>query len=120
LNWGNFSVPYYKAYKDINQDYVSFTDAATYNLENGKTVKSKLGGEGRFKKEVNEYWDEASIVLPNVKVGSIIEFSYTLKTEDISEFPDFDFQYDIPVKSCVYTVEIPGFFTYRAILGGFG
>lgn len=121
LSWANFSVPYYKAYKGgMNQDYVEFSDAVTFNLENGKAVKTKLGGEGRFKKDINEYWGEASIVMPNVKVGSVIEFSYKLRTEDISEFPDFDFQYDIPVKYCYYITEIPGFFVYKPVLGGFG
>jgi hypothetical protein len=35
--------------------------------------------------------------MPNVKVGSVIEFKYILKSENIVEFPAFNFQQDIPV-----------------------
>jgi hypothetical protein len=120
LDWANFSVPYYTGYQELNKDYVEFSNAVTYNLEEGKMVKTKLGGEGRFKKEINENWSEASIVLPNVKVGSVLEFKYTLRTEDITEFPTFFFQYSIPVKYCNYVTEIPGYFIYKPLLCGLG
>src|SRR6476661_8115120 len=35
LEWGNFRVPYYTAYEEMNSDFVEFSDAVTYNLENG-------------------------------------------------------------------------------------
>jgi hypothetical protein len=120
LDWANFSVPFFTAYKELNKDYVEFSSAVTYNLVNGKIEKTKLNAEGRFKKEINEFWSEASIVMPNVKVGSVIEFKYTLNTEDISEFPVFRFQYEIPVKYCEYVTEIPEYFVYKPILSGFG
>jgi hypothetical protein len=120
LSWANFSIPYYTGYKEMKNDYVEFSNAVTYNLENGKIVRTKLNSEGRFKKEITENWSEASIVLPNVKVGSVIEFKYTLKTEDIVEFPVFRFQYDIPVKYCEYVTVIPEYYVYKPILSGFG
>ncbi len=119
LSWANFSVPYYTGYQHLNNDWVQFSDAVTYNLENGAVTKTKLGSEGRFKKDINELWGEASITMPNVKVGSVIEFKYTLKTEDISEFPVFYFQYGIPVKHCEYYTEIPQYFVYNPVRTGF-
>lgn len=50
LNWANFEVPYYIGYKEMNDDMVSFSNAITYNLENGAIVKTKLNNEGSFKK----------------------------------------------------------------------
>lgn len=119
LDWGTFSVPYYTGYQSLNDDYVQFSDAVTYNLENGKIVKTKAGAEGRLKKKVDDRWSEASIVMPNVKVGSVIEFKYSLRSQDISDFPPFYFQYPIPVKLCSYNTEIPAFFQYKSILSGF-
>ncbi|CAM3347804.1 DUF3857 domain-containing protein [Flavobacterium longum] len=120
LSWGNFPVPYYTGYKNLDDDYLEFSDAVTYNLESGKIVKTKTGREGQFKKKRNEYWDEATLVLANVKVGSVIEFKYRLRTEDITEFPTFEFQYDIPVKYCTYNTIIPQYFQYKPISCGFG
>ena len=51
-NWANFTVPYCVGYEDYKNDIVEFSNAATYNLENGAIVKTKLDSEGSFKKNV--------------------------------------------------------------------
>ncbi len=118
LTWADFQVPFYIGYENLNKDKVKFSDAVTYNLENDKIIKTKLNSEGSFKRNVNEYWAQASITMPNVRVGSVIEFKYTLKSERIIDFPVFNFQEAIPVNLAAYKTEIPGFFNYKAILKG--
>jgi Domain of Unknown Function with PDB structure (DUF3857) len=120
LRWADFKVPYFIGYQTLANDRVAFTNAVTYNLENGQLVKTKLSGEGKFKQEVNEFWGEASIAMPNVKPGSVIEFTYTLKSEDIGDFPVFNFQEDIPVAHAAYMTEIPQFYRYKPTKTGFG
>jgi hypothetical protein len=119
LNWANFQVPYYVGYEDLNNESVKFSNAVTYNLENGAVVKTKLNNEGSFKENVNEYWSQATISMPNVKVGSVIEFKYVLKSENIVKFPVFENQYDIPINYSEYRTEIPEFFIYKAVLKGY-
>lgn len=119
LKWANHQVHYYVGYENYNDDVVNFSKAITYNLENGIIVKTKLDNEGSFKKNMNEYWNEASIAMPNVKVGSIIEFKYVLKSENIVAFPTFNFQHDIPVNYSQYTTEVPGFLKYKPVLTGY-
>jgi hypothetical protein len=119
LKWANQQVPYYVGYENYNDDVVRFSNAVTYNLENDHIVKTKLDNEGSFKKNVNEYWKEASITMPNVKVGSIIEFKYVLKSENIVAFPVFNFQYDVPVNYSQYITEVPGFLIYKSVLTGY-
>lgn len=118
LSWATQKVSYYVGYENLRDDKVSFSDVATYNLENGAVVKTKLNSEGSFKEKVNKNWNVASIALPNVKVGSVIEFKYTLKSEDLVRLPDFDFQYEIPVNYFEYKSEIPEFFIYKTLLVG--
>ena len=118
LNWANYTLPYRIGYEKLNDDRVDFSDGVTYNLENGNVVATKLKNEGIFKTSVNKYWKEAAIAMPNVKVGSIIEFKYIVKSEDIVEFPDFNFQYEIPVNYSECVTEIPGFFVYKAVTKG--
>lgn len=119
LQWANHKVPYRIGYEKGNNDALEFKDCVTYNLENGKIVKTKLNSEGNFKTTINKYWKEAAITMPNVKVGSIIEYKYILKTENIVEFPEFNFQYEIPVNYSEYNTEIPGFFVYKSKFLGF-
>lgn len=120
LKWGNYELPYFVGYQNLNDDRVKFFDAITYNLENNQITKTKLSSEGTFKKDVNDYWNVASITMPNVKVGSIIEFSYTIKSEDLGEFPNYHFQYEIPVRHSEYFTDIPEFFIYKPLVVGLG
>ncbi|WP_166924710.1 DUF3857 and transglutaminase domain-containing protein [Flavobacterium poyangense] len=119
LSWANQRVSYYVGYENLKDDKVAFSKAVTYNLENGAIVKTKLDSEGSFKNKINKFWNVATITLPNVKVGSVIEFKYTLKSENVSRLPDFDFQYEIPVNYFEYKTEIPEFFLYKTLLKGF-
>jgi hypothetical protein len=119
LSWANFEVPYYVGYESMSDDVVKFSNAVTYNLEGAEIVKTKLNSEGSFKKNINEYWNEASITMPNVKVGSVIEFKYILKSENVVTFPAFNMQYSIPVNYCEYKTEIPEFYIYKPVATGF-
>jgi hypothetical protein len=118
LSWANQQVRYYIGYENISEDRLEFSDRMTYNLENEKIVKTKLDNQGSFKKKINKYWNEKAITLPSVKVGSIIEYKYILKSENIVRFPDFEFQYQIPVNYFEYKMEIPEVYIYKPILIG--
>ena len=118
LSWANQEAPYYVGYKNLNDDKVRFSKAATYNLVDGKIIKTELNSEGTFKTKINKFWNQATIALPNVKVGSVIEFKYTLESENIVKLPDFDFQYNIPVNFFEYKTEIPEFFIYSSLQKG--
>ena len=119
LSWANFSVPYRIGYETFNNDFVIFSDVITYNLENGNVVKSKLNNGSVMAVKKNEYWKEASIVLPNVKVGSVVEFKYILHSDRIFEFSDVGFQESIPVNYGEYDTEIPLLYTYKTLATGY-
>jgi len=118
LSWANQKVRFYIGYDNLNEDRLEFSDAVTYNLENGNVVKTKLNNQGEFKNKINKYWKEKTITLPNVKVGSIIEYKYVLRSENLMKFPDFDIQFNIPVDYFYYKTQIPEFYIYKPILIG--
>lgn len=119
LDWANFEVPYYVGWENLKDDTVKFSDCNTYNLVDGKVVKTKLSGEGTFKEVINSYWKKRSITMPGVKEGSVIEIKYVLKSDNIVTLPEFDFQYTIPVNFSQYITEIPEFYIYNVILRGY-
>lgn len=98
---------------------VVFTKANTYNLVNGKIEKSKLGSDGEFDEKVNKFWSKKKITMPNVREGSIIEFKMTITSPYISNFPDWEFQKDIPVNFSEYTTYIPEYHLYNTHSKGF-
>ena len=109
-------MPFYTGGKQVR---LYFDDAATFNLVGGKVEKTKLRSDGEFEEKVNENYSLKKITLPNVKEGSIVEYKYTLKTPYYSFFPDWYFQYSIPVNHIEYEVKIPQYFIYRRFLKGF-
>lgn len=100
------------------KESVFFRDAATYNLVDGKIEKSKLKSDGEFDEKVNKFWARKKIALPNVKVGSIIEFEYNLESDGIGSFEDWNFQKDIPVVFSQFKTIIPEYYVYNAMMRG--
>lgn len=119
FSWANFKIPYYVGYENLNDEYIDIISAYTYNLEGEDIKKEKVVNQSKFKKVINEYWAEKSVTFPNVKVGSIIELKYRLKSENISTLPDFKYQYDIPVDYAEYHTEIPEFYLYKGMVKGY-
>ena len=114
LKWAAFEIPYYVGYEKLGDEKVIITNAFTYNLVDGKIVKEKVSSESKFKEKTNEFWQTKIITFPNVKEGSIIELKYEYKSENLSEFPVFQYQYKIPVNYAQYITEIPLYFLYNA------
>ena len=119
FDYGNYGVSFYKT--STAEQLVSFSKAVTYNLENGFIVKSKLKAENEFKEVLSETRAIRRITMPNVKVGSIIEYKYTIRSPAgyITSMPEWNFQKDIPVAYSSYTVRIPQYYTYNKFLKGF-
>ena len=115
--WANHMVQY--RISSDSRETVSFDDAVTYNLVNGKIEKTKLKSDGQFDEKINKYWNRKKITLPNVKEGSIIEYSYTISSPNIGELMDWKFQYSIPVAYSEFTTFIPEYFVYKPTQKGF-
>jgi hypothetical protein len=116
-DWANFSINF-QDHSGLRES-VLFDDAATYNLVNGKIEKIKLKSDGEFTEKINKYWSRKKITLPNIKEGSIVEFSYILKTPSISEMRDWAFQTSIPVNYSEFKTYIPEYFVFRPNQKGF-
>ena len=116
LEWANKEVSFYTGGND--KEFVDFSKAVTYNLVNGSIEKTKLKREGEFEEETNKFWTKKKITMPNVKEGSIIEYTYTIKSPFISSLPDWYFQKAIPVNYSEFTTKIPEYYIYNAYRKG--
>jgi hypothetical protein len=112
FDWANFQQ---KIYSSGNaKESVNFKNAITYNLVDGKIEKTKLKSNGEFTEKLNKFWDIKKIVMPNVKEGSIIEFEYILKSNDISNIDRWNFQEEIPVDYSEFQLRTPEYYSYNA------
>lgn len=91
--------------------------ATVYNLENDKIAVSKMSEDAIFE-EKNENIRIFKLVLPNVKVGSVITLSYLKSSPFINKYQPWYFQSDIPVLYSEYNASIPGNYEYHIKLVG--
>lgn len=115
--WANKAVSYYIG--SNAKETLSFSDATTYNFINGKIEKTKLKSDGEFDEKVNKYWGQKKITLPNVKVGSVVEFKYVVRSSRFSELTEWSFQSSIPVNYSEFKTFIPEYFIYNPNIKGF-
>ena len=100
-------------------DNISKLEAYSYNLENNNITKTKLDKKYIFEKKISEKYKQKKFAIPNVKEGSVIEYRYTVSSENYFNLPDWYFQYDIPVLYSRYEVLIPEYFNYNIESRGF-
>ncbi|WP_181304913.1 DUF3857 domain-containing protein [Rufibacter sp. XAAS-G3-1] len=118
LDQADFVIPYYRR-ADGNKEEVLNVKGVTYNLENGETVKLKLEDKAIFDEKQDANWYLKKLTLPGVKVGSVIELTYTIKSDFIKLLREWEFQHTIPVKWSEYRVGMVPFFEYSQVLHGF-
>lgn len=117
LGWADVEV--LLRHSGTSEDKVTQLKAVTYTLENGQIVETKMNKDGVFKEKFNRSFDVQKFTLPNVKEGSIIEYSYTLMSDFYTNFPNWQFQYTIPVRHSEFWAIIPEFFHYEKYMQGY-
>jgi len=118
LDAANIQIPYYISSKSNAEEQVTNLQAVTYNLENGQVVETKLESNQVFKDKLTKNWFVKKFTLPAVKAGSIIEISYTVRSDFFQNLRAWEFQGDYPILWSEYQVDIPEFFRYVFLAQG--
>lgn len=93
-------------------------EAATYNLENGKVVVTKLDKASLFKDKTSDYSSQ-KFTFPNIKEGSIIEYSYQISTPGVHYIPTWFYQGQYPRVWSEYEVTIPVLYDFVFVKQGY-
>ena len=116
LKWATLEIPYIG--KQYFEDILSLK-AYVYNYENGKIVKNKLKHKKITTIDTNDIIYIKKISFPNVKVGSIIDYKYTLASLQIVNPQKWFFQKkDIPVRTSEFRIKIPDIINYQIKITG--
>lgn len=90
----------------------------TYNLVDGKIVKTKLTNDMIYETKDKRYVYKR-IAFPEVREGSIIEFTYRINSNLLYNFRGWTFQYNYPALWSQYSYIIPEYFSYRKTAKGY-
>lgn len=114
LDNADISLPYYS---QDNYESIGTIKGKTMNVVDNKLLETPLMEKQIFEETISENWSEMRFSMPNVKVGSIIEYTYTHYTRSIRLF-QFEFQKELPVIKSQFTVFIPDFLGYSFLAQG--
>ena len=92
--------------------------AVTYNLIDGKVVKTKLDNDNIYEEEQTKYLIQ-KFAFPQVKEGSVIELSYSIVSDFLYNLRAWNFQYSIPALWSQYICEMPEYYIYRQTAKGY-
>ena len=105
-------------YTNKKKEIVSDIKAITYNLNDKNLTKvTSLKSEQIFKSDITEKYTKTTFTLPNVKPGSVIEYSYSISSYS-TQIKDWYFQSDIPKLKSEFDLAILGNYKYNARLIG--
>lgn len=110
-------IPLYKNSKE--EDKISDFEAVTYNIENGKVIKTKVNKESIFKDNVNKNVTVQKFTFPNLNEGCIIEYTYTVTSPSANYLRSWYFQGQYPVLKSEYAVTIPTLFNFLFLKTGY-
>ncbi|SIS44174.1 Transglutaminase-like superfamily protein [Kaistella chaponensis] len=90
-----------------SRETLSNLKAYTYNWENGKKVEAKVERNEKYKSKEDKNYIVTKFAFPNVKDGSIVEYSYLLYTPFIGSTPRVMIEDEIPVRYVEYVFDSP-------------
>jgi len=93
--------------------------AISYHLsKDGMVQKTYLLKTNIFTKQLDDKWKEVTFTLPNIKEGTVIEYTYS-NLSPYSQLDDWYFQSDIPKVKSEYNSAILGNWKYNTRIVGF-
>ena len=119
LEYCENSIFYYVGRQIDSREELRGLSGTTYNLENGKITRTKLTKEFIVEEEHDGENKRTKFTMPGAKIGSVIEFKYTITSPFNYSIRDFDFQSYIPVQYVKYEIIIPEYFMYSTPIQGY-
>ena len=119
VSYADVSVPYYSPTdKDEGQERASDIEGCSYNMENGKCIKTPMKRESISFERINNLYKMLKFSLPAVKEGTVIEYHYKLYSDYFSHIDNWMMQEELPMLYNQYKITIPHVFVYNIELRG--
>lgn len=113
----NVIIPIHKNGSD--EELIMEVKASTFNRSDGNFTETLMDKKGMFTENRSKYVSLVKFTLPNIKEGSVIEYSYRLQSPFLFNFRTWEFQSDIPKLYSEYVAYIPSIYNYNVSLRGF-
>jgi hypothetical protein len=116
LKYAEVEIPVYHEGSIYEQVYE--IEGNTYNPEGSYMKISTFNAANSHEEKINEFWTVKKFALPDVKVGSIIEYRYKIVSQYMFNLRNWEFQNRIPTIYSEYIVKQIPFYEYVYLLQG--
>ena len=100
------------------REQVKDIKVVTYNLENGKRTVDKLPHKLIFDEEVSDRRRSVSFSAQNVRVGSVVEVSFTLDSPYVADIGTVYLQSTVPINISEAVVSYAEYFHFNRMMRG--
>jgi len=115
-SFGNIEIEYYNS--NGAHEFITDIQANSYNIVEGELVISKALQSDIYWSKLNDQVSIKRVPIPNAKAGAIIEYRYTLYSQNLHIIRPWDIQWDIPVITSKYEFRTMPYYTYDWELKG--
>ncbi len=105
VEYANVEIPVYK--KDDFEDITNLQAVVYTPGNNGLYETQELKRSDIFTKKINDYYSQVKFALPNVKVGSIIEYRYQDNYKNFNGLDNWYFQTELPTLLSRFFLAVP-------------
>lgn len=86
--------------------------AMAYNMVDGKLTKTKMESSMIFEERLDKNQKRIKFSVPQVKVGTVIEYEYRIESDFYNDLRDWYAQKEIPVLYSKYVLTVPEWFSF--------
>ena len=104
--------------KETDKEKLDDLQAATYNIEDGKVIQTKVEKSSIFREKDGDF-EIVKFTFPNLKEGSIIEYTFTTVSPIFMHIPTWSFQGIYPELWSQFSIEEPQFFDFAVLKQGY-
>jgi hypothetical protein len=117
LTFGNVEIPL-QVEDNQNLEYIMYVEGKVHNIENGSVITTKFNTKQIYEEQISKNLIRKKFALPNVKAGSLIEYTYSVISPFKFNCPDWRFQWKIPVVKSRYLLGVIPFYEYIFLFQG--
>jgi hypothetical protein len=110
-------IPVYKG--NNAEEFLEKVEAATYTLENGQVITTKVDKGSMFKDKISKNFQVQKFTFPNLKEGCIIEYTYTISSPFTQDLHEWYFQGEYPRLWSEYDAWVPTIYNFTVLNQGY-
>ncbi len=116
LEYANVSIPLFR--RDERVEKIVSIKASSFNIEEGYVKEMKINPKEVFTETADKNWQIKKFAIPNVRVGTVIEYEFEMESPYLFNFRPWSFQTELPKLYSEFRATIPGNWRYNISLRG--